>query len=245
MLRSKGRPTMKHALLASTFGGLALVFQVCAIAALAEEQPIDPVAKCSREMSQRPQFSEIATKLPLMDIRQISFAMIADQSFPTDKQRKAISAWFDEHEACRKAGDEYRRTQYPPDIYSLLQEGETGMRIIGADLYNKKITYGEANKRLQQLADDVLGRLTRIVKQYQAAIAAQKAAAEEQAQQQQALADARQAQEQALRQQRAMLFLNFMRANQPPPIQFHPMPVSPTVTTNCSAFGNQWSCQSR
>jgi hypothetical protein len=141
--------------------------------------------------------------------------------------------------------DEYRRTQYPPDIYSLLQEAEIGMRAIGLDLYSKKISYGQANKRIEFLANEVFGRLTQIIKAYQAAIAAQKATAAQQAQQQQALADARQAQDQALRQQRAILFLNFMRMNQPPPLTFHPMQTNPSVHTNCMAIGNTWSCDSR
>lgn len=214
-----------------------LVFQLSTfLPALADGEPADPVSRCSREMTQRPHFADIITKLPLSDVREITFAMLADQSFPTERERKEISAWFEEHEACRTAGDEFRRTQYPPDIYSLLQEGETGMRAIGVDLYNKKISYGEANKRIEHLANDVFGRLTQIIKAYQAAIAAQKATAAQQAQQQQAFADARQAQDQALRQQRAMLFLNnFMRANQPPPLIFHPIPIPQNPVVNCVA----------
>jgi hypothetical protein len=110
---------------------LALGFQLLACpGTLAQE---DPVRKCSQEMSQQPRFADIAVKLPLMDIRQISFAMLADESLPTAKERKEISSWFDEHEACRKAGDEFRRTQYPPDIYLVLQEGETRARTIGVE----------------------------------------------------------------------------------------------------------------
>ena len=96
--------------------------------------------------------------------------------------------------------------------------GNAEIHNIGLDLYNKKITFGEANKRIQEYGNDIRARLIPIIKQYQAEIAAQKAANEQQvlqrqeasnrqAAQEQANARAQYAQEQALRQQRAQMFL--------------------------------------
>jgi hypothetical protein len=59
-------------------------------------------------MTQQPQFAEIVGKIPLTDLTQISFAMLANEAYPTEKERREIAAWFDGHEACRKSGDESR-----------------------------------------------------------------------------------------------------------------------------------------
>ena len=215
----------------------ALTFVVLGWPPALAGDPIDPVATCSRAMTQQPQFADIVGKLPLTDITQISFAILANEAHPTEKERREIAAWFDGHEACRKSGDEYRRTQYPPDIYALLQEGENKLQNIGIELYRKKIPYGEANKRLQQITGDILGRLAQIIKEYQREIAAQKAVKEQREQEQQAYADLRQAQA----EQRALQFTNFMRANPPltlQPVPFHPLQTQPTFNCTAQQSGN-------
>jgi hypothetical protein len=212
---------------------------------------------CVKALSSDSKFAEISTKLPLQDVNSVSFNMLADQSRPTAQEREEIAEWFDQREGCWKANEAAIQTEWPPEIVQVASEGSSGFKAIGVDLYNRKLTYGEANLRIQELGNNIKARIIPIVKQYQAEIGAQKAAAEQQAanrqeaaerraSQQEAYAQAQANQEQALRQQRAQLFLNYMGAmrQQQQQIQQQYAP-KPTYTTNCSTSGNMTNCTTR
>jgi hypothetical protein len=226
----------------------------------AEESPppvnTDPYLTCLHDVASDSQFKEIAAKLPLEPAASITFAMLADESRPTPKERNEIGAYFDKRDECLKASDAMHRAKWPPELYALGNEGSSRSKAIGADLYNRKITFGEANKQIEVLINDAQARIAVIVKHYQAEIAAIKAAdaqrAEERQQvaqlrmdQAQAQARAQEAQEDANRRQRALLFLNYMRANQP---VYHPVPmpqIPKTYTTDCNTSGSYTNCVTR
>jgi hypothetical protein len=215
----------------------------------------DPYLQCIWKLAADPQYSDIAAKLPLKDMTTISFSMLADETRPTPTERKEISDWFDRRDECLKAGEALHRAQWPPELFQLGNEGSAGVKAIGVDLYNRKITYGEANKQIQQLGDNIKAKAITIIKQYQADIAAQKAASEQQAQQRQEAANRQAAQEQAdanaqyaqqqmLKQQRIQIFLNYMQAQQQAQQQqlrdqFAPRP---TYNTNCITAGSSTNC---
>lgn len=250
---------------------LALLIAVAAVylhpvAIAADSNP--PVASaaqdlltCVRVLARDPQYAEISTKLPLQDLNTISFGMLADQSRPTPQERKEIANWFDERDQCWKSNEPAIQTQWPPELFQLSNEANAGIKAIGVELYNGKITYGQANKQIEQLGNSIKARIIPIVKQYQADIATQKEAADAQraaenraiqqradaaelrfAQQQtEAAAQANQAE--ALRQQRAQLFLNYLRTTQQQPIQVPQL--MPSRTTSCQTFGNNTNCITR
>jgi hypothetical protein len=234
-------------------GFIALGFTAVADEATSTPAPSDPVLKCNAELTARPEFSDIVAKLPLPDMAHIPFSMLANESLPTAQERTEIAAWFDGFQKCWDLGAPTRQATWPPEIFQLSMEGKTGIEDIGADLYNSKITYGEANKRLQALGNSITGRLIPIIKQYQAQLAAeqetarqQAAAADAQARQQaanaQAVADARALQEQQLRQQRLQMFMNYMQATRPSVPTLQPIPQPQTHSMNCIRNGNYTNC---
>jgi hypothetical protein len=212
---------------------------------------------CVGVLSRDPRYAEITAKLPLRDFNTISFSMLADDSRPTPEERKEIAAWFDGRDQCWKESEAVLQSQWPPELFQLSNEGSAGMKAIGIALYKGKLTFGEANKQIEQLGNSIKARIIPIVKQYQADAAAQKAVEAQQAAQRQEAADRRGAQQQAYadaqasqaelqRQQRAQLFLNYLRANQPPPLQLHQLPQMPqTRMTNCNTSGNTTNCISQ
>jgi len=214
--------------------------------------PVDPFIQCLRDLAAEPQFEQLSHKLPLADLTSITFPMLAEESRPTPKERQEIADWFKKRDKCRQGSDALHRTQWPPEIYEVSTQGDAGIQAIGVDLYNGKITFGETNKRLQQLRSDILAKLVPVIKKYQAELVAEQAAAEErkvaaaqQAQQREEqvrqYGDAQAAQQELIRQQRAALFLNYMRAMQPKPLQMPPPP-APTYNTNCYTYGNTTNC---
>lgn len=218
----------------------------------------DPLMICVQEMAADPKFAGIATKLPLAYPNHATFEMLADETYPTPKERKEIAAWFDEREDCWKSSESLHREKWPPELFQLAKEGGDEAQIIGVQLYNRKITFGAANKQIQDLQNRTAARAGEIVKRYQADIAQQKADAQKKADeehreadlrrqaveqrdvQEQEYADARTAQAEALRLQRAQLFLNYIHAMQPQPIRVAPIPQ--TRTTNCYTYGRNTNC---
>jgi hypothetical protein len=204
---------------------------------------------CVKALASDSRFAQISSKLPLQDVNSVSFNMLADQSKPTTQEQEAIAEWFDRRESCWKANETAIRTEWPPEIVQVASEGSSGFKAIGVDLYNRKLTYGEANRRIEELGNSIKARVIPIVKQYQAEIAAQKAAADQQAanrqeaaarqaSQQEAYAHAQANQEQALRRQRTQLFLNYLQATRPAAMPH-------TYTTNCSGSDNSINCTTR
>ena len=209
---------------------------------------VDPYVACVRILAFDAQFEILSKKLPLYEMTAISFAMLADDSLATPQERKDILAWFGRQESCWKDSEELHRSQWPPDIFGLFQEENSEIHNIGLDLYNRKITFGEANKRIQDYGNIFRARVATTVKQYQAEIAAQKAAAEKEAQrkqdaaerlasQQQAYENAQEQAAAAARQQRKQLIVNFL--NQLGQLTPH------TTYTNCYGGAGSISCTTR
>ena len=235
----------------------ATLFAMLAIATSCYAQQ-DPSIGCNRDLAADPRFASIADKLPLAGISEMTFEMLANEKSPNAKERKAISDWASSHKECTKLGETFRQQNYPPQVIALLIEADNSVVAVAADLYNRKLTYGAANKRLQSNLDDFRNRLAAIVQQIknqreaQRQEAAARQAAKEQAQQAQQAQEALEAQrasnqaelqaQQADQARRQAVIQQLLRNMQPQPL---PNPYLPKSTTNCTAFGNQINCTTR
>ena len=212
----------------------------------------DPSAQCSKDLATQPQFSELRGKIPLADSRDITFAMLANDALPTKPERDAIAAWFSGLEQCKSVGESFRQANYPPEVNDQLIASITALNEIGVDLYKGRISFGEADKRIANVRDQLTAKVTEIVQQYKKEIEAQRtqaAALKAQAENQrlQAATQAQQAasQDEELRLRRNQMIMNYLQANK---VQIAPLPQpqyrSPVIT-NCSQNGNQTNCFSR
>ena len=119
----------------------------------------------------------------------ITFAMLADSSLPTPKEHESLLAWLDRRDRCWKESEALHQAQWPAEIFELSQEGNAAIHTIGLELYHRKITFGEANKQIENGGNAVRAKLIPIIKRYQDEIAAQKAAAAQIAAQKQDASD--------------------------------------------------------
>jgi hypothetical protein len=218
----------------------------------------DPSIQCGRDLAAESRFDAIRAKIPMPDIRNISFEMLANDAIPTPPERRAIAAWFAGQDDCKERGSSWRESHYPAEVNSTAMAFFTQWQLLGIQLVKGKIAYSDANKRLAVMRDDYVAKLTEIMKQYKQELEAQQAqearqaqaAADKRAQTQRerdretqrlsqaaAEADAR-AEEQRLRRQQ--MILNYMQSNR----YVLPMPRQPTQT-NCTTVGNQTTCTSQ
>jgi len=198
-------------------------------------------AICSRLLARDPQYAEIAKKLPLMLNQDISLEMLADQTRPTPIQREEIASWFDERTKCWHENEDTFRRSLPVAAFEVLTEANSQFESIGADLYNLKLSYGQADKRLREINDNMTARLRQIFEKQKEAMVAQRAADEQRQQQQQDAELLRQAQQRAAAAQaRAtedaeadrQAMLRQLRALQPRAQQ----------SFTCTTFGNMTTC---
>ena len=119
----------------------------------------DPVYTCRDNVAADPEFKGLSSKMPLGGVRDVTFQMLANESYPNLKERKAIADLVIAHMSCTKAGDAYRQRNYPPQVVAMLNESESNMVSIAAELYNKKLTYGQFNKRLKAIDDDLRSKM--------------------------------------------------------------------------------------
>lgn len=241
---------------------LKTVLRACLLAPLWAAAEEDPSLACNKALVERPAYSALAQKLPITSMMDVPFEMLADDSKPNNQQRKAISGWATEHRECMRAGEDFRNTHYSPTLAAIVTEADGRAMVVAADLFNRKLSFGEANRRIQAIGDDVRARiavLTQAAVDQQAADRqkadeAQAAAARQDAAfvRQQALEAQRRREAQAnleaqldlaLRQAAAQTVLNNMY--RPAPLVPYVMPKNPVVNTTCSSIGGQTSCTSR
>ncbi len=178
---------------ASTVGGRVL-------------SPQDSRKECEAKLSNDNRLSVIGSKLSLNGPTGIGFAMLADQSLPSPSEQKAISLFADGVRKCAKDDEALRQQNYSKEINTALAQFDASFMDLAIELYNKKITYGKFNTRLQQLDKDLSDKLTDLTKQ--ASIQkneqdqANRARAEAMRDAQRRQDQARQADEQRIQQQR-------------------------------------------
>lgn len=185
---------------------------------------------CNQAIASDPQFADLAKKLPLSDLRGVTLTMLSDDAYPTDQERAELTEWFARHEACETAAEPERRQTYSPKVFALLSEMDDRLTIIGADLYGRHITFGEALKQLIAAKNDIAEKVAAEVTEERTAASAANDAAERDAKAEQ---QAQMAQEAANRRQRALLLMGLLNANRPTPVQPYVMPTAP-AGANCT-----------
>ena len=160
---------------------LICAFSSCAVAA---ETQLDPSADCFSKLATESRFAPISGKMTLRAIPKSTFAMLADESFPTELERKLIADWATAVEECGPVGESYRQSNYPSQLIALVNNTKNIFLENVINLYNRKISYGQFNRRRQSIFDETRARATEIVQRLRAQQQAQQQAQEQRRQEQ-------------------------------------------------------------
>ena len=199
----------------------------------------NPTTSCNQSLATDDRFALISNKLPLTGMNNITFEMLSNEAYPTSDERKGISDYMNSNQKCFTLGTEYRQRNFSPQIDAITTEFQNNMTSIAVDLYNSKITYGEANKRLQKIYDESRGKIAEITQRIKDKRDADAKEQNDEQRRQQQDQEAQNARDLAIRRQ---AILNTIK-----PIQLQPyqIPIRPTINTNCSRIGNQLNCTSQ
>jgi hypothetical protein len=225
---------------------------------------IDPTTECIAQIPLKKELQILNGKILLDGSVNYSFEMLANNNYPSKKEIKAISLWVNEHKRCKELGYEWRTSRYPAAPLALVDKLYSDNIFLAADLYAKKVTYGDFAKgaikadqefgvgiaalheqlRQKQQAEQLQKDAVVQQQQHDAALKLQQAEQQHQdalARQQLEQAQQKQAQQQqaALLQQQQYLYSQQQIQQQRQP-QIYIPPRSTQAT--CGWQGNQWVC---
>jgi len=119
----------------------------------------DPIAACLERIVGDKRFASIRGKVALGDASDTTFAMYSNESFATQADRAAIAGWSEARVECAKAGESHRQKERGPLTAAFILEGEHALVSLAVDLYHRRISYAEFNKRRQAAADNIRRQL--------------------------------------------------------------------------------------
>jgi hypothetical protein len=119
----------------------------------------DPIAACLERIVGDKRFASIRGKVALGDAADTTFAMYSNESFASKADRAAIAGWSEARVGCAKAGDSHGQKERGPLTAAFILEGEHALVALAVELYHRRISYAEFNKRRQAAADNIRRQL--------------------------------------------------------------------------------------
>jgi hypothetical protein len=122
----------------------------------------DPRLECEIRFEKDTRLSSISSKISLRRPSDIGFTMLADLSLPNAAEQRAIALYADNIRKCIKEAEIFRRQNYSSAMMAIISKFDSDFNDATIELYNKKITYGKYNKKIQQLDSDLNDGLGKI-----------------------------------------------------------------------------------
>jgi flagellar biosynthesis GTPase FlhF len=132
----------------------------------------DRLTACFQNLASRPQFSSISAKLDIGTAARSSPAMLSDNSIAKDNERRAIADWAAARAECLQAAHQEGTALYRPPLLAYGIEAENKVLAAAVDLYDRKISFGEFNRRRQVISEEQhskAGALSRQIQEQRAA----------------------------------------------------------------------------
>lgn len=207
----------------------------------------DSLPLCLDKLTTDRRFEPLAGKLALGADAKVAPGLLAETTLANDKERTLISNWAAARAECLKASSRFGNDVYRPPLQAFSMDAENKVMAAAVELYNRKLTFGEFNRRREAIAEEVRAKTVQLNRQIQSQSAAFEQADRQARELEQMRREVEEAERQAaLAQQQAQQAqeANARLAARPhwqavPPRQ----PVLPVVPRrNCFRFGNRITC---
>ncbi len=108
----------------------------------------DPSATCFPQLETRHGLRVLRPVIALGSIKHQNMEMMTNPRYPTLAEKSAIKAWVTERDQCFAKGERWRIQNMPVKMRSTLDHYYAKNKLLIADLYRAKISFGEfASKR--------------------------------------------------------------------------------------------------
>jgi len=125
---------------------------------VADHDMASVVKYCEKKRS-NPDVQPVVGKLPIVNVDEITPEMLALESVPTPEEVEAIRALSRDQRDCRDRIDAVAKDHWPTQA-ATRRELALRLDLVTAQLLQRNLTYGNANRLYQEAALDAEGRLT-------------------------------------------------------------------------------------
>lgn len=109
---------------------------------------MDPSASCFNQLDTHGALAPLREVIALGSIKGQTMDMMTNTRYPTPAEKDVIKVWVKERDLCLVSGENWRLEHMPANMRLILDEYYAKNKVLIADLYIGKISYGEfANKR--------------------------------------------------------------------------------------------------
>ena len=116
---------------------------------------------CIQHIEANPTYQSLAVHISLNGNRPPSLQQLADNNYPDESEVKLLFSFHNDLIKCREQAIQALNASMPGAVPTLVA-GYHAADLVTADLIQRKITYGESNKRIMALRDEYLVKLQTI-----------------------------------------------------------------------------------
>jgi hypothetical protein len=194
-----------------------------------------------------PRFAVLAGKLALGTVGRSPPGTLADASLAGGKERDALPAWAAARGECIKAESAYGNALYRPPLQAQAIDAENKVMAEAVALYNRDISYGEFNRRRQEIAEEQRAGAAEVSRQLQSQRTAQEQADRQARERDQMQRQVEEAQSQAALARQESLRVQQSAARLAAPAERRegpriPPPLPNARLRNCYRFGSSVTC---
>lgn len=127
----------------------------------------ESLAACLAKLASEAGLAAIANKVSLGMAATMTPSMLADTSVAGNHERPVISKWAAARAECLKADAKFGTEVYRPPMQAFGIDAEHKVMASAVDLYDKKISFGEFNRRRETVAEELRGKAAQLNRQIQ------------------------------------------------------------------------------
>lgn len=186
----------------------------------------DPSNACFAGLMVDARFDVLRPKMAInVKPADLSLEMMADKSYPSEEERRALSVWKIARDSCMAQGESFRQAYAPPAYRATVTSNVTRVHDLAAKLYAGEMSYGEFNRARAGNAAASQEQMANISQQEREANARE----EDRRRVAAGLAMQNMQNQQLILQQQQQQRQQMLQQNMP-------------RSTNCQRFGNQVNC---
>lgn len=157
----------------------------------------DALTSCLSGLENDARFAAVAGRIALGARADATPQMLVDRSAPAGRQVQAIAEWIAARSECARAEAAFGNAGYRPPLLAYRLEAEGRVIEAAADLHDRTMSFASFNRRRQEIAAELRGRIDDLSRQIQSQRAAMAQADREARERQQAQRSLEEAERQA------------------------------------------------
>lgn len=144
---------------------ISLLFAVVGIGLANKATAEISVADCEAQIVANKDLQILKGKIDLLNTANQPIEILANSKVPSNKEKAAIALWVEEQKRCSAPGIEYHKSQ-SPEVGAIYEQAYSELFISAADLYQRKITYGDFARATVRRHQEVRERIAAVIARF-------------------------------------------------------------------------------